>query len=257
MNRKRPDSRLRIRYSKMRKRPIVNKVRQETDARLGAHMRIVKQQVDRAKRQLERRVDYVSGALTVWQKVGMTGIKGQVLMVDGDPNLRNEVAQIIQSAGYRYDLAQDAVEGSSFLQLSKYQLLIVDMFISKGSGYGLMRRAIRRFPGIKVIMTVRNNEQGQRGIDMGAFSYVVRPPDIDQLRNCVLAAMRLRVYVCDVLYRRKPCNKSCIYHFLHPGDESEPRVEHARTAMDEFDRELQEHPESDARRTLAINRPTE
>jgi len=220
-------------------------------------MRIVEQQVDRARTQLERRVEYVTGALTVWQKVGVTGIKGQVLMVDGDPNLRNQVAQIAQGAGYRCDLAQDAVEGASFLQLAKYQLLIVDMFIRKGSGYGLMSRAIRRFPGIKVIMTVKNNEQGQRAIDMGAFSYVVRPPNIDQLRNCIMAAMRLRAYVCDVLYRRKPCNKSCIYHFLHPGDESEPRVEQARTATDEFDKELQEHPESDARRTLAINRQTE
>lgn len=256
MNRRRPD-RSRIRYSEIKKKPRINKVRPETDARLGPHMRIVEQQVERAKRQLERRVDYVSGALTVWQKVGVTGIKGQVLMVDGDPNLRNRVAQITQSAGYRCDLAPDAVEATSFLQLAKYQLLIVDIFISKGSGYGLMRRAIRRFPGIKVIMTVKNDEQGQRAIDMGAFSYVIRPPDIDQLRHCILAATRLRAYVCDVLYRRKPCNKSCIYHFLHPGDESEPRVEHAKAAADEFDKELQEHPESDARRTLAINRPTE
>jgi len=219
-------------------------------------MRIVQQQVDRARKQLERRVEYVSGALTVWEDVGITGIKGQVLIVDGSRDLRNDIAQAVRSAGYRCDMAQDAVEGASFLQLSKYQLLIVDMYIHKGSGYGLMRRAIRRFPGIKVIMTVANNEQGQRAIDMGAFSYAIRPPDIDQLRNCTLAAMRLRANACDVLYRKKPCNKSCIYNFLYPGDESEPRITHA-TPTDEFDRELQEHPESDARRTLAINKPTE
>jgi len=255
MNRRRQDTITRIRYADRTKRTI-SKVRQETDERLRAHMRIVQQQVGRAREQLERRVDYVSGALTVWQKVGVTGIKGQVLIVDGSRDLRNQIAQAVQSAGYRCDMAQDAVEGASFLQLSKYQLLIVDMYISKGSGYGLMRRAIRRFPGIKVIMTVTNNEQGQRAIDMGTFSYVIRPPDIDQLRHCVIASMRLRAHVCDVLYRRKPCNKSCIYHFLYPGDESEPRVAPV-TPTDEFDRGLQEHPESDARRTLAINRPTE
>ena len=219
----------------MKKKPL-------TDSRLQARMQEVEQNVNRAREQLQRRVEYVYGALDVWWKAGITGLKGQVLIVDGDPNFRREISEMVLSADYRCDEAKDAVEATSYLQLSKYRLVIVDVYIQKGSGWQVMRRAIRRFPGIKVVIIVRNNEQGRQAIRRGAFSFLVRPINQEQLQTCVLSAMKLRHRACEVLLRGDPCDRSCVNHFLWSDDEGEePEIEYVDTPLDDFDEELQQY----------------
>lgn len=210
-----------------------------TDSRLQARMRGVEQNVNRVRGQLQQRIEYAYGALDVWQKVGVTGLKGQVLIVDGDPDFRREISEMVLSADYQFDEAKDAVEATSYLQLSKYRLVIVDLFIQKGSGWQVMRRALRRFPGIKVVIIVRNDEQGRQAIRMGAFSFLIRPINQEQLRTCVLSAMKLQHRACEVLLRGDPCDRSCVNHFLWPGDESaEPEIEYVDIPSDDFDEGL-------------------
>ena len=219
----------------MKERPL-------TDSRLQARMQEVERNVNQAREQLQRRVEYASGALDVWEKVGVTGLKGQVLIVDGDPEFRREISEMVLSADYRSDEAKDAVEATSYLQLAKYRLVIVDVYIQKGSGWQVMRRAIRRFPGIKVVIIVRDNEQGKRAIRMGAFSFLVRPLDQEQLRTCVLSAIKLRHRACEVLLRGDPCDRSCVNHFLWADDRGEePEIEYVDTPLDDFDEDLQQH----------------
>ena len=223
------------------------KHRPETDKRLKARMREVEQQVNRTKRQLQQRMEYASGALDVWQKVGVTGLKGQVLIVDGDPGFRTQIARMVLSAGYQCDEAQDAVEGTSYLQLAKYRLLVVDMDLRRGNGLQVMMRALRRFPGIKVIIIVDNDEQGRQSMRMGAFSYLREPINEEQLRNCILSAMRLKHRACEVLLRRDPCDRSCVNHFLwSPEEDEDPEIEYVDTPLDDMDKALQEHPETDS-----------
>jgi CheY-like chemotaxis protein len=205
-------------------------------------MREVEQKVNRARGQLQRRVEYAHGAFDIWRKVGVTGLKGQVLIVDGDPDFRREIAEMVLSAGYRSDEAKDAVEATSYLQLAKYQLVIVDVYLQKGSGWQVMRRALRRFPGIKVVIIVRDDEQGRQAIRMGAFSFLTRPINQEQLRNCILSAIKIRHRACEVLLRGEPCDRSCVNHFLWPGDEAEePEIEYVDTPLDDFDEDLQQH----------------
>ncbi|HIE25902.1 TPA: response regulator [Candidatus Poribacteria bacterium] len=216
------------------------KKRPSTDNRLQARIQEVERDVNRAREQLQRRVEYACGALDVWRKVGVTGLKGQVLIVDGDPEFRREILEMVLNAGYRGDEAKDAVEATSYLQLAKYRLVIVDMYIQKGSGWRVMRRALRRFPGIKVVIIVRNNEQGRQAMRMGAFSFLVRPIDGEQLRTCVLSAMKLKHRACEVLLRGDPCDRSCVNHFLWEGDlGEEPEIEYVDTPLDDFDEALQ------------------
>jgi CheY-like chemotaxis protein len=201
-----------------------------TDIRLQALMREVEQNVSRVREQLQQRVEYAYGALDVWQKTGVTGLKGQILVVDGDREFRREMEEMVLSAGYQCDKAKNAVEATSYLQLSKYQLVIVDLVIPKGDGWQVMRQALHRFPGIKVVIIVRNNEQGKRAMRMGAFSFLIRPINQEQLRTCVLIAMKFQYRTCKVLLRGDTCNRSCVNHFLWPGDEgAEPEIEYVDT----------------------------
>jgi CheY-like chemotaxis protein len=217
----------------MNKRPL-------TDQRLQARIQEVEREVNRARGQLQRRVEYAYGALDVWQKVGVTGLRGQVLIVDGDAEFRREIAEMVLSADYRCDEAQDAVEATSYLQLAKYRLVIVDVYIHKGSGWQVMRRALRRFPGIKVVIIVRNNEQGRQAMRRGAFSFLVRPLNQEQLRTCILSAMKLKHRACEVLFRGDPCDRSCVNHFLWEDDlGAEPEIEYIDTPLDDFDEALQ------------------
>jgi len=201
-----------------------------TDIRLQALMREVEQNVSRVREQLQQRLEYAYGALDVWKKVGVTGLKGQILVVDGDREFRRELEEMVLSAGYQCDKAKNAVEATSYLQLAKYQLIIVDLVIPKGDGWQVMRQALLRFPGIKVVIIVHNNEQGRRAMRMGAFSFLIKPINQEQLRTCVLSAMKLQYQACKVLLRGDPCNRSCINHFLWPGDKgAEPEIEYINT----------------------------
>lgn len=84
-----------------------------------------------------------SGRLTA-----MAG-KARILVVDDDRNIRMLNRDVLASAGYEVDSAEDALCALELLRLSRYDLVITDVHMPELNGIDFYTRAISDYPGLK------------------------------------------------------------------------------------------------------------
>jgi DNA-binding response OmpR family regulator len=76
----------------------------------------------------------------------------RILVVEDELDLRQLTAEVLLSAGYQVDVAQDGATAWSALRLSQYDLLITDQFMPKVSGVELLRKIHAAGMTLPVIM---------------------------------------------------------------------------------------------------------
>ena len=74
--------------------------------------------------------------------------KPRVLTVDDDPLVRSLIKELLESQGYKVDMAEDGMFGLDAYKAGKYDLLILDCNMPRMSGVQLLE-AIRAMPGGK------------------------------------------------------------------------------------------------------------
>ncbi len=105
--------------------------------------------------------------------------KGDVLLVDDEPDLVQLVALRLQSAGYRVEVAYDGEEALQQVKKSKPDLVILDLMLPKLDGYKVCRflKFDERTRGIPVlIFTARAQAEDMTlAMECGADAYLTKP----------------------------------------------------------------------------------
>ncbi|MDY0003461.1 MAG: sigma-54 dependent transcriptional regulator [Polyangia bacterium] len=115
-----------------------------------------------------------------------------ILLAEDDPGMRSLLSEILRSAGYEVDVAEDGQEALERLRLTAPRLLITDMKMPRMDGVALLRKARAERPGLPVIVltafgTVSGAVEAMR---LGAFDYLSKPlPDPERLRQGVARAL--------------------------------------------------------------------
>ncbi len=114
-----------------------------------------------------------------------------ILVVDDDADLREQVTDILEMAGYRVETAADGEQGLAELRSAEPDAIILDMNMPKMGGIGFLRTLRRRANRPPVIVsTARANMGGFfEGLDVAA--YLTKPYDgdvlVDTVRKCLTA----------------------------------------------------------------------
>ena len=115
----------------------------------------------------------------------------RVLIIDDEPNLRKSLADILRIKGYEALTAEDGEKGLALLLESRVHLVLLDLGLPGMPGLEVLARIKTDSPQTEVIVM-----SGQATIDsavaasnQGAFSYLVKPYDIDQLINHIRRAL--------------------------------------------------------------------
>ncbi|MFA7060056.1 MAG: diguanylate cyclase [Pedobacter sp.] len=115
----------------------------------------------------------------------------RILIIDDDPNLRKTLADILRIKGYETVTAEDGEKGLALLLVNGVNLVLLDLGLPGIPGLEALDRIKADFPLTVVIVLT-----GQATIDSaveatnrGAFSYLVKPYDIDQLINHIRRAI--------------------------------------------------------------------
>lgn len=112
----------------------------------------------------------------------------RILLVEDDPMVAEGIREGLEKAGFAVDHLAAAEPAESALELTHYDLAIVDIGLPRMNGHELIRRLRRR--GIQVpvmILTARDGlEDRVVGLDLGADDYMVKPFQLPEL----LARMR-------------------------------------------------------------------
>ncbi len=120
--------------------------------------------------------------------------KKQILVVEDEPNLRRVLSAQLGREGYDVHLAADGESGLLMLREHHIDLVITDLKMPKVDGMDLLRAALRDDPSRPVIMMTAHGtvETAVEALKTGAFDYMTKPVDQEEVRIVVKKALRTR-----------------------------------------------------------------
>ncbi len=118
----------------------------------------------------------------------------QVLIVDDEPNLRKILAAQLSRDGYEVMLAEDGEQGLAMLRDNHIDLVVTDLKMPKVDGMTLLREALREAPDLPVVMITAHGtvDTAVEALKLGAFDYLTKPFDKDDVRQVVAKALKTR-----------------------------------------------------------------
>jgi len=128
------------------------------------------------------------------KRVRATGAR--VLVLDDDPAIRAICAEVLRSQGYEVIEAGTVAEGRRAVLEKSPQLLLVDVQLPDGDGFGLLEslaEARAQDPFSVVFLSARGETADKvRGLRLGADDYLTKPFDAQELVARVDAVIRRR-----------------------------------------------------------------
>lgn len=114
-----------------------------------------------------------------------------ILVVDDEKDTCLLLSQVLQKEGFIVYTAHSGQEGLNVLRHKKIDLVITDLKMPEMDGMTLLREARRLRTKIKFIMMTAFGEIETYldAINLGAFDYLNKPMEINDIRNAVKKAL--------------------------------------------------------------------
>jgi len=111
----------------------------------------------------------------------------RLLVVDDEESLRITTAAILENEGYIVDTASSGEEAMSLFDGAEYDLVLTDLHMEGGDGLSVLGEIRRRSPlTISVVLTgFASVESAIAALQEGAYDYLVKPCDIDNMRHTI------------------------------------------------------------------------
>ena len=107
----------------------------------------------------------------------MQDIKGKVLIVDDEENIRLLIQDVMQDAGHDVVTASNGKEALAIVEQSDIGVMLLDINMPEMSGIEVLHQLTEHWPHICVIMitAVYDINTAVDAMKMGAFDYITKP----------------------------------------------------------------------------------
>ena len=118
----------------------------------------------------------------------------KILVVDDELSMREFLELMLSAEGYGVDVADTGKKAFSMLEKEHYDLVLCDIKLGDISGIEVLKKAKSRSPECVVIMisAYATAENAVEAMNDGAYDYLPKPFDNDELRQTVSKALRLK-----------------------------------------------------------------
>ncbi len=118
----------------------------------------------------------------------------QILVVDDEANLRRVLVAQLARDGYEVHAAEDGQAAKEYLAEHHIDLVITDLRMPRVDGMELLRWALEDDAERPVVMITAHGtvDTAVEALKLGAFDYVTKPFDKDELRRVVAKALKAR-----------------------------------------------------------------
>ena len=116
----------------------------------------------------------------------------RMLLVDDEDGFRQTLVKRLEKRGIATEQARDGEECLAVLKTRPTDVVILDMKMPGMDGMETLKEIKRRFPLVEVIMLTGHGtiETAVEGMKLGAFDYLLKPSDFDDLRTKLEAARK-------------------------------------------------------------------
>src|SRR5208337_688104 len=119
----------------------------------------------------------------------------RILVVDDEEAIREIVSSMLTTAGYACKQAGSGMEALAVLTSGEeFELMLSDLMMADLDGIGLLERTKEKYPDMPVVMVtaVHDISVALRAIRNGAYDYLLKPFEREQLLNTVSRALEHR-----------------------------------------------------------------
>jgi putative two-component system response regulator len=124
----------------------------------------------------------------------MRETEGTILIVDDEPNVCQILVRWLAPAGYKCLTAHDGYAALEILHRSEISLVISDIMMPGMSGVELLQTIRKDYPDTAVLMVtaIDDRRTGILTLELGAYGYIVKPFDRNEILIGVANAMDRR-----------------------------------------------------------------
>jgi two-component system response regulator PilR (NtrC family) len=124
----------------------------------------------------------------------MAGTAASILVVDDDLSMRELLELMLAREGYRVSSAENGRRGLELVEKNSYDLVLCDIRLGDISGLEVLRSCKQHYPGTVVIMisAYASTETAVEAMNSGAYDYVPKPFNKDELSETIAKALELR-----------------------------------------------------------------
>jgi len=115
----------------------------------------------------------------------------RILIVDDEPSIRKVLAAHLRRFGYEVETADDGGEGKERLANEPFHVVVSDLKMPEVDGMALLEWVRAEQPGLPVILITAHGtvDSAVEALKLGAFDYVTKPFDTDELHAVIRKAL--------------------------------------------------------------------
>ena len=115
-----------------------------------------------------------------------------ILVVDDDMVVRRSLARVLEQEGHRVDEAASGADAVQMLDSKRYALVILDLRMPRLGGLTVLQHVRNQQPQIAVLVMTSypSLENAKESIQLGAFDFLPKPLDAEQIRKVVAGVLR-------------------------------------------------------------------
>ncbi len=115
----------------------------------------------------------------------------RVLLVEDEDILRTSLHMFLRKSGFEVEEAEDEDGALGLLRDGSFNLVVTDLFLADGNGFGVMKYLQECCPEVKCIVITGHAslDSAIRALRKGAFDYLLKPFGYDELRDAVERAL--------------------------------------------------------------------
>ncbi len=117
---------------------------------------------------------------------------GRILLVDDDQAIRTVVSEALRREGHQVAAAASVAEQALLLESFAPDILVTDVILPDGNGLDNVPAILARWPEMPIIVLSAQNtlSTAVRATEQGAFEYLPKPFDLDELCRAVQDGLR-------------------------------------------------------------------
>lgn len=117
-----------------------------------------------------------------------------VLVVDDEDSIRQALERFVTRLGYRAVMARDGITALERVAQNHFDLMLCDVRMPGVSGVELVPRVLERDPDVAILMLTAVDEPrtAVECLKLGAYDYLIKPVDLDELELAMRTALRRR-----------------------------------------------------------------
>jgi DNA-binding response OmpR family regulator len=116
----------------------------------------------------------------------------RVLIVDDEEELVTTIAERLQIRGIQAETATDGEAALKMIEANPPQVVVLDVMMPGIGGIEILKRMNAQNLQIPVILLTGygSTEQGKEGMELGAFDYLMKPCDLNNLISKIQEAVK-------------------------------------------------------------------